>query len=153
MILEILCLLILSALLLQILPGLGESEFYYSMLLAAFYVAACVGTLLAGFLIRCVPYWYLYVTSTCFYILGYTIYGVATQGWHLMISQVLSGYFNGSVSTLGYCYITDSSAHYVELLNENGFTVKKRYTTKLRNYLFAFLAFGYLLGFIIGPGE
>ena len=118
-----------------------------------FYAAACTATLLTGFLVRCIPYWYLYVVATSSHIIGYTVYGVATQGWQLIISQLLAGYFAGSEYALSFCYLTDSSARYAELRRENGTKISMSYNTELRNKLLGFLSFGYLLGFSIGPGK
>ena len=45
-------------------PGLGESEFFYSALMAIFNGTASITAFLVGILVRCVPYWYQYLLFT-----------------------------------------------------------------------------------------
>ena len=71
----------------------------------------------------------------------------------MIVSQLLAGCFVGAEYTLSFCYINDSSAHYAELVRENGAKKNKNYDVELRHKLLGFLSFGYILGFPIGPGK
>ena len=71
----------------------------------------------------------------------------------MVVSQLLAGYFAGAEYTLSFCYVNDSSAHYAELMKENGAKINKDYNVELRHKLLGYLSFGYLFGFILGPGK
>ena len=137
----------------QVDPGLGESEFFYSVILATFYISALFGTLTAGILVMWMPYWYLFLMAICSQILGYVIYGVATQGWHLIISQVLVGYFVGAQYTLSFSYANDSSVSYVEQMKERAHKLDKGYRLHVRDILYTLISTANVFGYYIGPGE
>ena len=71
----------------------------------------------------------------------------------MVVSQLLAGYFVGAEYGLSFCYINDSSAHFAEMLRENGGKINKNYDVELRHKLFGYLSFGYLFGFLLGPGK
>ena len=109
--------------------------------------------MLTGFLVSCVPYWYLFITAVGSHILGYTVYGVATQGWHLIVSQALAGYFIGSQFTVGYSYASDSSIVYTEVVRKEQGEIKKDYRIQLRDSLYTLISVGQVLGYFVGPGK
>ena len=136
----------------QIEPGLGESELFYSLLISATNVGTIIGGLVCGFLVRIVPYWYLWAVSLVAHTISYVMYCVVHQGWLMMISRLLAGYFAGAILTLGFSYFTDTSVLYVEELNRMRMGAKTE-SERVRNYLFATFSFSINLGFILGPGK
>ena len=135
---------------LQVEAGLGDSEFLYTMVVAAFNVGALVSSLLMGILVKCVPYWYLFVSSLCLFVLGSLLYALAHSTWMLMVAQFLVGHFLGSNIALSYSYASKSSVEYVHL-KEGRFNEEK--SAKIRDLLFAVEGVGGGVGFFIGPGE
>ncbi len=111
-----------------------------------------IGGLVSGFLVETIPYWYLWVIALTTHTLGYIIYSLASQGWLIMISRLLAGYFLGAVITLSFSYFASSSAKYVERQSELGIKTKENSKERLKNYSFTVLMFGYSTGFILGPG-
>ena len=136
----------------QIEPGLGESELFYSLLISGTNVGTIIGGLVCGFLMRIVPYWYLWAVSLVAHTISYVMYCVVHQGWLMMISRLLAGYFAGATLTLGFSYFTDTSVLYVEELNRMR-TGAKTESERVRNYLFATFSVSMNLGFILGPGK
>lgn len=110
-----------------------------------------------GVLVRFLPYWYLFVSSLCLFVLGSTLYAVSYMSWLLIISELLIGFFRGAAMTLSYSYAVDSSNTYSELQQQrSGYkpiieisNAKK--SAKIRDLLFAIEGVGRGVGFIIGP--
>ena len=109
--------------------------------------------MLTGFLVSCVPYWYLFITAVGSHVLGYTLYGVATQGWHLIVSQTLAGYFIGSQFTVCYSYASESSVVYAEAIREKEGEIEKDYQIRLRDSLYTLISVAQVLGYFVGPGK
>ena len=136
----------------QIDVGLGESEFFYSFSISTFYISACIGALVSGCLVACVPYWYLFVTAICTEILGYTVYGVSTQGWQVLLSQILVGYFIGASSTLSVSYANESSMTYAKVIMKENDEVNKEYRVRVRDFLYTLINTAAVVGYYVGPG-
>ncbi len=134
--------------------GLGESELFYSLIIAFVYIGSVFGGFFSAFLIKFIPYWYLFIFFISAHILGFVLYGVASQGWMLMLAMALVGVFTGSEVTLVFNYATDMSFMYVSAFKERGETFECDTTkaVQIRNYLYATHTFGYSIGFIIGSG-
>lgn len=139
--------------LLQFEFGLGQSESFYSWLLATYNIGAGVGAVSSGFLVRCFPYWYLYMFSLLTHIVGYTICAITYEDWLLMISMFLSGYFIGAEMTLAYSYASESSVEYVELMRKRKKKVEEGTGLRVKSYLFSLQSVGYLCGNFLGPGK
>ncbi|XP_064395488.1 uncharacterized protein LOC135342628 isoform X1 [Halichondria panicea] len=133
-------------------PGLGETETFYSLLIAGFEFGGMVGGFVSGVLVGYVPYWYLWAITFVTHILSYIIYCVVSQGWLIMISRLLAGYILGSLVTLSFAYFSSSSEEYVETQKKLGIKTDEKSVEKTRNMLFVTIAFGYSTGFIIGSG-
>ncbi len=110
-----------------------------------------------GVLVRLLPYWYLFVSSVCLFVLGSTLYAVSYMSWLLIIAELLIGFFRGAALTLSYSYAVDSSKTYSELQQQSGYKpiiemsdAKK--SAKIRDLLFAIEGVGRGVGFIVGPG-
>ncbi len=132
--------------------GLGESEFFYSLLISAINFGAAFGGLTNGFLIRIIPYWYLWAVALVAQTVSYVIYCVALQSWLMVISRLLAGYFIGSITTIGFSYFTDTSVLYTEELKKLERDIKQA-DFRVRNYLFATFNIGLSIGLIIGSGK
>lgn len=144
----------LTHFLLQVEAGLGESELFYSLIIAFMYVGSVAGGFSAAFLVKFIPYWYLFIFFISFHVLGFILYATATQGLMLILAMTLIGLFNGGEVTLVFNYATDASSVYVETLKEKGkrFECDKTKAVQIRNYLYAIHSFGYSVGFGIGSG-
>ena len=134
-------------------PGLGESEFFYSALMAIFNGTAIITAFLVGIFVRCVPYWYQYLFFTAALVFGSVLYATAYQGSTLLVSMAIIGLYLGAESTLSSNYAIKLSGEYVESLKKRGDDIdfEKRRVT-IRNYLYTAHTLGNSVGFIIGTG-
>ncbi len=134
---------------------MGESELFYSVVVGSLQLSSIIGGFLSAFLIKLVPYWYQYVFFLCCNSLGFVLYGVANQGWVLLLGMSLAGIYLGAEVSLGFNYATDMSTEYVQLLKERGevFECEKIKAIKVRNYLYAFHTVGYSVGSLVGTGK
>ena len=137
----------------QIEPGLGESELFYSFLISALNVGGAIGGIASGSLVRFVPYWYLFLTALISHTVAFVIYCLSYQGWLMLISRILSGYFDGAIITLAFSYCTSSSEDYVKLRKDLGKKTNKKSSVELRNLLYGIVSFGYTFGIIISAGK
>lgn len=135
---------------LQIEPGLGESESFYSGVITLFNIGALIGAIVCGVLVKYIPYWHLILISLMTHTIGYVIYAVTYVGWLIMISKVLSGFFIGAEMALALSYFAESSVEYDLLLQDSG---KKTSKVSLKATLFALHNMGVSIGYIFGPGE
>ncbi len=134
-------------------PGLGESEFFYSTLMATFYGIAAFAALLSGVLVRCVPFWYQYLAYTTALIAGSVLYGISNQSWVLVLSLITIGLYVGAEGSLANNYANKLSNQYVGALEKKGDTIgNEQEKVKIRNYLYTAHIFGQGIGFIIGTG-
>ncbi len=135
--------------------GLGESEFFYSFTIASLYIGSITGGFLVAFLIKFMPYWYLFIFFISAHILGFVLYGVASQGWMLILAMALVGVFTGSETILVFNYATDMSFMYVSAFKERGevYNCDRMKAIEFRNYLYAFHSLGYSVGFIFATGQ
>ncbi|XP_064390131.1 uncharacterized protein LOC135338046 isoform X2 [Halichondria panicea] len=133
-------------------PGLGESELFYSLLISGFNLGSVIGGIANGLLSKCVPQWYLWMVMLLAHTSGYLIYALASNGWLIMLSKILSGYFLGADLTLGFSYLSVTSVQYIEVQKERGVKVGDKSAFKLRNTLFAINGIAFSIGYFIGPG-
>ena len=135
----------------QLEPGLGESEAFYSWLITVFNIGAVVGALSTGMLLRCLPYWHMILTSLVLHSLGYIFYAVATAGWLIMLSKLMSGIYIGAQMTLALAYFGESNINYRSAIKQLGRDEKK--AIKMKHHLFALQSVGVNVGYIFGPGK
>ena len=109
-----------------------------------------MGSISGGILLKWVPYWHMLLTSLFLHSLGYVLYAVATTGWLIMISKLLSGVFIGAEMTLALAYFGESNAAYRTALKEQGKNENK--ATRVKHKLFALHSVGVNVGYIFGPG-
>ena len=132
-------------------PGLGESEVFYSSVIAVFNIGAALGAFSSGVLIKFIPYWHVILSSLILHTLGYVLYATATSGWVVMLSKLMSGTFNGTQMTLSLAYISQSIAVYDEALKQLVEEDDKK-AARIKHRLFAFLSFAYSFGALLGTG-
>ena len=131
-------------------PGLGESEAFYSWVITVFNVGAILGSLSGGLLLKWVPYWHLLLGSLVLHTLGYILYAVASSGWLIMLSKLLSGIFIGAEMTLALAYFGESNSSYKTAIKELGKEDGK--ATRMKHQLFALHSVGINIGYVFGPG-
>ncbi len=136
---------------LQIEPGLGQTEAFYSWVITLFNVGALIGGFGTGCLVKFIPYWYLILVSLVLHTVGYIAYAVSTEGWLIMTSKLLSGFFIGAELTLALSYFAETSIDYQAAMKELGKPVES--SEAVRNNLFALHNIGVNIGYFLGPGN
>lgn len=126
---------------------------FYSWLIAVFNFGSVFAAILSGFLIKCLPYWHLFSVGLLAHTLGFVLYAVTYEGWLILISKFLSGYFLGVQWALGIAYTTRSSEDYVRALEELGERVEEDTVERVKRYVFSSHTVGVALGFVLGPGQ
>ena len=111
------------------------------------------GAVGSGFLVKFLPYWYLFIVSLIAHITGYVIYAVTYEGWLIMISKFMSGLFLGAQWALSISYTAKSAEEYVALLEEGGVAVNENSVEKIKRYIFSSHTAGVAIGFVVGPGK
>ena len=81
-------------------PGLGESDFFYSLISAARGIGLLVGSIVAGFLPAFVPFRLLMLLFPLVSLVGNVLYANATKGWMILVGQFL-----GQGLSLGMFYV------------------------------------------------
>ena len=107
---------------------------------------------MGGLLLRWVPYWHLVFTSLGLHTLGYILYAVATSGWVVMLSKLLSGVFIGAEMTLALAYFGESNLAYKAAVKELGKGGERR-AARMKHTLFALHSVGVNVGYVFGPGR
>ncbi len=127
----------------------------YSLLVTILSCGEVVGGLMSGFFTKCIPHWYQFMFAISLHTIGYVLYGIATNGWVLMVGMFLAGYYLGAQITLSMTYATELSGKYVTLTNKekNDCIDYEKKVVKTRNFLFAIHSIGYSIGYVVGPGE
>ena len=143
---------------LQILPGLGRSEFFYSWTITIYSLGEVIMAPLAGYSTRIVPYWYILAIGILMQMFGYIIYAVGSAGWMLLLSRLLTGGYSGIIETISYSYVSEKEQDYREayfqvheqdLAKKNGKLKLPNVKEKVFSLLTIVIAFAYLLG----PGK
>ena len=110
-----------------------------------------IGGFASGCLVKFIPYWHLVLFSLVLHTIGYILYAISNEGWLIMTSKLLSGYFIGAELTLALSYFAESSIDYKAAMKEIGKTVESSAT--VRNRLFAWHNIGVNVGYFLGPGN
>ena len=82
---------------------------------------------------------------------GYILYAISDEGWLIMTSKLLSGFFIGAELTLALSYFAESSIDYEKAMKKLGKPVDSSET--VRNNLFALHNVGINIGYFLGPGN
>ena len=143
---------------LQILPGLGRSEFFYSWTITIYSLGEVIMAPIAGYSTRIIPYWYILAVGILMQMFGYIIYAVASEGWMLLVARLLTGGYSGIIETISYSYVSEKEQDYREayfqvheqdLSKKNGKLKLPNVKEKMFSLLTIVVAFAYLLG----PGK
>ena len=114
-------------------------------------MGALIGGFGTGCLVKFIPYWYLILVSLVLHIIGYILYAISDEGWLIMTSKLLSGYFIGAELTLALSYFAESSIDYQAAMKKLGKPVES--SEAVRNNLFALHNIGVNIGYFLGPGN
>jgi len=125
------------------------------MVIAAQNIGAAIGSLSMGLSVRRIPFLYLFLFGIFLHIVGYILYGIATEGWILLIGELCAGFYLGAQGTLSYSYATESAVTYVMTLKKRPSRSKhdQELEVKIRNLLFTLKTVGNSLGSFVGAGE
>ena len=75
---------------------------------------------------------------------------MATQGWLIIISKLLSGIFIGMEKTVTFAYFGESYNDYLATLERLGKEESK--SARMKDRLFALHSIGVNAGYLLGPG-
>ena len=124
---------------------------FYSWVITVFNMGAFIGGLGTGCLVKFIPYWYLILVSLVLHTVGYIAYAISNEGWLVMTSKLLSGYFIGAELTLALSYFAESSIDYEAAMTKLGKPTDSG--EGIRNKLFALHNIGVNIGYFLGPGN
>ncbi len=135
-------------------PGLGESESYYSWQ----FVAYNVGTLSAAIVFALserlmIPYWYLLLGNLLTHVIGFLIRAISYQPGLIVLSSYLAGVFPGGHYAITFTYIAKSVVEYEKLLKLQSGDKAIGRGASIRNQLFSLYVVISSLGTIIGNGK
>ena len=119
------------------------------MALTVFHFGAAVGAVLAGFLIKLLPYWHLVFVGLVLHTVSYVIYAVTWTAWLIVLSKLLSGIFIGWAMTLTFAYYGTSYEDYHAALKELGKEDEKR---RVKDRLFALDSVSFNIGYLLCQG-
>ena len=131
--------------------GLGLSETFYAWTIAAFSIGEFVGALSAGILTNIIPFWHNVLIGILAHTFGYLLYALATEGWMMIISRLLTGTFVGMQSVTAFTYFGVSYEKYLQALGE-GRKEEEGKTVRVKDTLFVLFALSSNMGHLIGPG-
>ena len=125
----------------------------YALGFTLFNVGELVGALGTGLLVQFIPYSYISFIGLVIHILSYILYGMASQGWMLLLSRPISGLFIGSSLALAPTYFSETHELYLAALRQHGEEPEKRKRVQIKDVLYAFHALVMAGGFLLGTGE
>ena len=96
----------------QVLPGLGQSEFFYSWVVNSYSIGEMTFALVYAYLFHVVPYTYIFLSLTVSYILGSLLYAVASYGWAILVARFLVGGSSVITQAAFYVYVADREVDY-----------------------------------------
>ncbi len=105
----------------QVYPGLGQSEFFYSVTITLFSGGAIITGPLVGYLTIWVPYFYLILTSLILHIGANLLSGLASAVWMVAVARFLMGTSFRILYTLSLTYIGNKESNYDRAYKEHKF--------------------------------
>ena len=128
-------------------PGLEESEVFYSLTIAIF----SIGELIASLLFSALSSWHiklkhLMLCGLLLLVTGGLFYAVAQYGWMVLVGRFLQGLHLGAHSTLLRIYIGETSNTVRDVLGED----PEKSQLKNTNFLLSFIMG--TIGLASGPG-
>lgn len=132
--------------------GLGVSEDVYAWTVSANNIGGFLGGISGGILASIVPYWYGFLTSLLFNVVGSLLYGTAQQAWIIILARLLMGMFAGLQRSLIYAYIAMSYQSYVEIKQRAGKELNLTKYCRVKDILFSLYTISTTAGYFIGAG-
>ena len=128
-------------------PGLEETEAFYSLTIAIF----SVGELIASLVFSALSSWHIKLKHLMLFgllllVTGGLFYGVAQYGWMVLVGRFLQGLHLGAHSTLLRIYIGETSNTVRDILQEDS----EKSQLKNTNFLLSFIMG--TTGIASGPG-
>ena len=120
-------------------PGLGESELIYAWAITSFSIGEICGAPFAGLLIKQFPYIVTPLLASLIFAIGGVIYSLATAGWIVIISRLLSGFASTMGEVFQTSYIGEVGTQVEEFKKKGG---KKSHLKDVLYVLFAFTTNG-----------
>jgi len=97
---------------LQISPGLGQSEFFYSGVVTGYSIGEVTFALVYAYLFHVVPFTYIYLSLMMSYILGSLLYAVPSSGWMILVSRFLVGGSSVINQAVFFVYVAEREVDY-----------------------------------------
>ena len=95
--------------------GLGESDFFYSLISTSRGIGLLLGSFVAGFLPAFVPFRGLMLLGSIIYLMDNLLYANATKGWMILVAQFLGlGLSRGMLYVFFLSYVTNTCIHIEE---------------------------------------
>ena len=136
-------------------PGFGESEFFYSLTITVFSVGSIITSPMIGFLTLCVPYFFIFLTALLLHTASNLLYGLATDGWMILLSRFLLGISFKAIKVGTLTYIcskeSDYIAAYIGSKKLNSETDEYK-STQMKKTALILVAISTYLPALIGPG-
>ena len=135
-------------------PGLGESEAFYSWLLFSYNLGSVAAAIMFAVMERSmVPYWYMLLVNILAHIIGFLIRAITYQPALIVVSSFFAGYFPGGNYTIALTYIAKSVVEYEKLLKLESGDEANGKGASVRNKFFALFMVFANLGKIVGNGK
>jgi len=97
---------------LQVTPGLGGSEFFYSWVVTAYSIGEVTFGFVYAYLFNAVPYTYIFLSLIMSYILGSLLYAVASRGWMIWVARFLVGGGCHTTQAAYFVYVAEREMDY-----------------------------------------
>ena len=127
--------------------GLGESDFFYSLVQTSQGIGLLLGSFVAGFVPACVSFRFSILLTSIFCFAGNLLYAHATKGWMVLVAQFLGiGLSTGMLYVFFLSYVSKTCI----LIEESEGTTERYYSLKDK-----FLTMNLLLrniGLLLGIG-
>lgn len=156
-------------LLFQKYPGFGKSEAFYSLALTAFSSGSIIAAPVIGFITLCVPYFFILLSATLVHTASNLMYGLATQGWMVLLSYFLLGLSFKAFKVVTLSYAGSKESDYINAyiehkrINLKAEVQGKEYEhtnhpiqakdVKIKKTVFIFMGVSIYLPAIVGPGK
>ena len=141
---------------LQVPPGLGRSEFFYSWVVTASSIGEVTFALVYAGLYNVVPYTFVFLSLIVSYILGYLLHAVTSCGWVILVARFLIGGLSVLVDSAFYVYVAErevdyEAAYYATRGRMDDVDGSKKQRS-LKEKMYAYRTIGAGTAFLIGTG-
>ena len=132
-------------------PGLGQSESIYSWAVTMYSTGELAGALVAGQLIKYVPYRHAILWACGALIFGSLFYGIAVTGWMVLVGRLLIGIHAGLGIVLVTSYIGETTTELSAKMDAKQLRKKKGKT--LKDKLFVWYSVSMNVAYPVALGE